>query len=70
MHIPKRPGEPNCTYANIAKIKKDLAWKPKIKFKKGVELMLKEIESWKNAPLWDAKKIEKATQSWFKYLAK
>jgi UDP-glucose 4-epimerase len=70
VHIPKRPGEPNCTYANIAKIKKDLAWKPKIKFKKGVELMLKEIESWKNAPLWDAKKIEKATQSWFKYLAK
>ena len=42
VYIPKRPGEPECTYADITKIKKDLAWKPKIKFKKGVELMLKE----------------------------
>ncbi|MEC7835245.1 MAG: NAD-dependent epimerase/dehydratase family protein [Pseudomonadota bacterium] len=70
VYIPKRPGEPECTYADITKIKKDLAWKPKIKFKKGVELMLKEIESWRDAPLWDAKKIQKATQSWFKYLKK
>ena len=70
VYIPKRPGEPECTYADITKIKKDLAWKPKIKFKKGVELMLKEIESWRDAPLWDAKKIQKATQSWFRYLKK
>ena len=70
VYIPKRPGEPECTYADITKIKKDLGWKPKIKFKKGVELMLKEIESWRDAPLWDAKKIQKATQSWFKYLKK
>ena len=33
VYIPKRPGEPECTYADITKIKKDLAWKPKIKFK-------------------------------------
>ena len=59
VYIPKRPGEPECTYADITKIKKDLAWKPKIKFKKGVELMLKEIESWRDAPLWDAKKYKK-----------
>ena len=70
VYIPKRPGEPECTYADITRIKKDLAWKPKIKFKKGVELMLKEIESWRDAPLWDAKKIQKATQSWFRYLKK
>ena len=70
VYIPKRPGEPECTYADITKIKKDLAWKPKIKFKKGVELMLKEIESWRDAPLCDAKKIQKATQSWFRYLKK
>ena len=24
VHIPKRPGEPNCTFANIKKIKKNL----------------------------------------------
>jgi len=70
VYIPKRPSEPGCTYANITKIKKDLAWKPKIKFKRGVELMVKEIESWRDAPLWDAKKIQKATQLWFKYLKK
>ncbi|WP_000646248.1 SDR family oxidoreductase, partial [Leptospira interrogans] len=29
-YIPKRPGEPDSTFADIAKIKKDLKWSPKI----------------------------------------
>lgn len=30
LHIPKRPGEPDRTQADIAKIKRCLGWKPKI----------------------------------------
>ena len=45
-------------------------WKPKIKFEKGVKLMIKDIESWKDAPLWEKDSIDKATKSWFKYLSK
>ncbi len=68
IFIPKRPGEPDCTWANIKKIKKDLKWRPKINFKKGVKFMLDDIESWKNAPLWDKQSIKKATKVWFQYL--
>ena len=30
--------------------------------------MLDDIVKWKNAPLWDVKSIERATQTWFKYM--
>jgi UDP-glucose 4-epimerase len=68
IKIPKRPGEPDCTWANIHKIKKEIKWKPKVSFDRGVNLMLKDISKWKDAPLWDPKKIKKATKIWFKYL--
>ena len=68
VYIPKRPGEPNITHANIRNAKKDLKWKPKISFSKGISTVLKNINYWKNAPLWDKKKIKKATKNWFKYL--
>src|SRR5216683_7016811 len=32
VHIPKRPGEPDCTWADIAKIQRDLGWQPKVSF--------------------------------------
>jgi UDP-glucose 4-epimerase len=70
IHIPKRPGEPNCTQADITKIRKMLGWKPKISFEKGVQIMLDHIQDWKNAPLWTPEKINKATKDWFKYLSK
>ena len=66
--IPKRPGEPKITCANISKIKKDLNWKPKISFNQGVSIMLKNLNYWKEAPLWDKNKIKKETRLWFKYL--
>ena len=66
--IPNRPGEPKITWANNSKIKNNLKWKPRIKFKNGVELMLKHIKDWKTAPLWSPKSIKYATKSWFKYL--
>ncbi len=67
-YIPDRPGEPKKTVANIYKIKKDLGWSPKVTFKNGVNLLLKNINYWDRAPLWTAKKISKATKLWFKYL--
>lgn len=69
-HIPKRPAEPDCTLADISKIKKVLKWVPKVSFQKGVSKMLKDIDIWKNAPLWTPEMIQEATRSWFKYLAK
>ncbi len=69
-YLPKRPGEPDCTWANISKIKKELNWRPKVSFEKGVKFMLKEIKNWENAPLWNKEKIDKATRTWFKYMSR
>lgn len=68
IFIPKRPGEPDCTHANIEKIKRELNWSPSISFESGVAQTVKNIEYWKDAPLWDPASIESATKAWFKYL--
>ena len=68
VHIPKRPGEPDCTWANITKIRRDLGWEPTIPFDEGVRRMMAEIEVWKDAPLWDPDSISKATKTWFDFL--
>jgi UDP-glucose 4-epimerase len=68
-YIPKRPGEPNCTFADISKIQKLLDWEPVVTLKDGVEEMLKNIDDWKDAPVWNPDSISKATESWFKYLS-
>ena len=68
VHIPKRPGEPDSTHADITKAKKLLKWKPEVSFEEGVKIMLDNIDYWKDAPLWDPDSIEKETKSWFKYL--
>ena len=67
-YIPKRPGEPDITWANISKIMKDAKWKPKISFDIGVKKMLKNINDWKDAPLWDVDSINDATKTWFKFM--
>lgn len=69
-HIPKRPGEPDCTCADVSKIKEYLGWEAKVSFEKGVEIMLDNIDYWANAPLWTPSNIEDATKDWFKYLEK
>ena len=68
INIPKRPGEPDMTFADIKKVKNKLKWKPVYNLSKGVKFMLKNINQWNDAPLWDEKKIKRATKSWFKYL--
>ena len=68
VYIPRRPGEPDCTFADIAKIKKILKWQPKIGFEEGVEVMKRYIDDFKDAPLWDKESIQKSTKKWFEYL--
>ncbi len=68
VYVPKRPGEPDCTFADVAKIERLLGWKAKTTFEEGVGLMLENIDYWKDAPVWDPASIELATQDWFKYL--
>jgi UDP-glucose 4-epimerase len=68
-YIPKRPGEPDCTWADIGKITRDLGWKPEVSFEKGVARILADIDYWKNAPLWDPESIARATRTWFEYLS-
>jgi UDP-glucose 4-epimerase len=70
VYVPKRPGEPECTWANISKIKKLLGWLPTVPFEDGVKRMMVDIERWRDAPLWDPASIAKATETWFKYLDK
>ena len=67
-YIPKRPGEPDCTYADIAKIRRDLKWQPKVDIKQGVDNVLANIDYWKSAPVWTPATIATATEDWFKYL--
>jgi UDP-glucose 4-epimerase len=64
-YVPKRPGEPDVTWADIAKISEQLAWKPLVSFEEGVGQMIKNIDYWREAPLWDPESIEVATRSWF-----
>jgi UDP-glucose 4-epimerase len=68
VHIPKRPGEPDCTWANTGKIRRLLGWKPEIGLEEGVRRMTAEIDHWADAPLWTPETIETATRTWFKYL--
>ena len=68
VYIKKRPGEPECTFADITKIRKKLNWKPRIRIEQGIRLLMKNLDYWKKAPVWTPKKINKATKLWFKYL--
>jgi len=68
IHLPKRPGEPDCTWADISKIRSELDWEPLISLEEGVGRMLDNIDYWRQAPVWDEQSIAQATEQWFKYL--
>ena len=70
VHIPKRPGEPACTFADTAKIRKLLVWRPKVSFEDGVAVMLDNIDYWRQAPVWTTDTIADATEGWFRYLGR
>jgi UDP-glucose 4-epimerase len=69
-YVPKRPGEPDVTFADISKSVKLLGWSPEITFEDGVKKMLADRDRWSNAPLWDVNSISKATEKWFQYMSK
>jgi len=68
VRLPKRPGEPDCTWADTSKITRDLGWTPRVSFEEGVRLILAHINYWRDAPLWDPQSIADATKTWFQYL--
>lgn len=68
VHLPKRPGEPDQTYADTRKIRRALGWTPRVRFEDGVRVMLENIGRWKDAPVWTPQSIEKATKTWFEKL--
>ena len=70
VHITKRPGEPDCTFADTSRIKRLLNWAPQVSFEQGVQNMLDVIENWRDAPVWDPSSIDQATKAWFTYLDK
>ena len=68
VHVAKRPGEPECTWADITKIRTELGWEPKVSFAEGVRIMLDNIEYWRDAPVWTVEGINEATGDWFRHL--
>lgn len=69
VYLPKRPGEPDRTWADTTKIRAHLGWQPEVPFEEGVGQLLLNIEAYRDAPLWDESSIEAATKNWFSLLA-
>lgn len=69
-YIPKRPGEPDCTWADITKATTLLKWQPQVPLSQGVASMLANIELWRDAPVWTPETIHQETKSWFEHLGK
>src|SRR5262249_14164263 len=65
VYIPKRPGEPDVSWADVAKIRRDLDWTPLIPFEEGVGRMMAEIQNWRDAALLDPASVRKATRARF-----
>jgi UDP-glucose 4-epimerase len=70
VHVPKRPGEPECTWADVTKIRTVLGWEPRVSFEEGVANMVEDIDHWADAPVWDPDSIAAATKTWFEVLAR
>lgn len=69
VRIPKRPGEPDCTFADISKIRRALGWSPSVPFEEGVRRLLERIDDFRDAPVWTPDSIAEATKDWFRYLS-
>ena len=68
VHIPKRPGEPDCTFADVTRISSDLGWRAEVPIEAGVAAMMSNLEYWRDAPVWTPERIADATQDWLKYI--
>lgn len=68
VHIPKRPGEPDCTFADVSRIERLLGWRAQVTIDAGVARMLERIDDWRDAPVWEPTSIARATAGWFAHL--
>jgi len=68
IYIPKRPGEPDCTWADITRISQELGWRPQVTFEQGVAKIIENINYWDSAPLWEPDSIASATKTWFEFM--
>jgi UDP-glucose 4-epimerase len=68
VHVPKRPGEPDCTLADTEQIQQRLGFRARVSFEDGVRIMLGELENWRDAPVWTPQSIAEATHDWFRFL--
>lgn len=69
IDLPRRPGEPEMTWADISMIKDYLGWEPKVTLEEGVKVMLKHLDDWKEEKVWTVEDIEKVTRRWFENLS-
>lgn len=69
VYIPKRPGEPDITFVDIQKARSLLNYSPRWSFEAGVQEVLRQLDFWRDAPVWDPESIQTATADWFKYLS-
>ena len=68
VFIPKRPGEPDVTHADISLAKAVLDWSPQIGFAESIKDLKRDSEEWKDAPAWSQESVANATHQWFKFL--
>jgi UDP-glucose 4-epimerase len=68
VHIPKRPGEPDCTFADTTQITEELGWRAQVSIEQGVAALLANLDYWRDAPVWTPDRIADATRDWFKYI--
>jgi UDP-glucose 4-epimerase len=69
VSVPKRPGEPDCTLADISRARERLRWSPQVPLDEGIRVLVANIDYWRKAPVWDEQSIEQATKQWFAYLS-
>ncbi|MBK3732708.1 UDP-glucose 4-epimerase [Azospirillum brasilense] len=67
-HLPKRPGEPDCTFADTSRIRAELGWSPQVSIEDGVARLLDNLDYWRDAPVWDKDSIAEATRDWFRFI--
>jgi UDP-glucose 4-epimerase len=70
VHVPKRPGEPDCTHADVRRIEARLGWRSRIAIEEGVARLLARIDDWREAPVWTPAGIAEATDAWFRHLGR
>jgi UDP-glucose 4-epimerase len=70
VHIPKRPGEPDCTFADVSRIQRELGWRAAVSLEQGVRNMLDDLDYWRDAPVWTPDRIAEATADWFRMLSR